>query len=168
MKSGIRTTKDNLKKLLKCLKQLPKMDVLVGIPEDKTDRNPELGDTTATNAMIGAIMENGEPAMNIPARAFLQPGVRSIKPVIVKYMEIAGKAAMEGDETRQLQAFHSLGLKAQAAVRKKITEGPFEPLADRTLYARKHRKIAPRQGEKPLIDTAQLRNAITYVVRGVE
>ncbi len=54
------------------------------------------------------------------------------------------------------------GLMGQDAVRGKITSGPFVPLAPATLRAR---KAKGRTGEKPLIDTGQLRAAYTYVIR---
>jgi hypothetical protein len=68
----------------------------------------------------------------------------------------------------------------QNAVRTKITDGPFAPLADSTLRARARRGRkgavaelksraqgnAPNNANaKPLIDTGQLRKSITYVVR---
>jgi hypothetical protein len=59
-------------------------------------------------------------------------------------------------------AQNKAGLIAESSVRKKINEGPFEPLAPKTLQERKRRG---RTGEKPLIDTGQLRNSVTYVIR---
>jgi hypothetical protein len=48
-------------------------------------------------------------------------------------------------------------LRAQAAVKNKVVTGPFEPNKPAT--------IARKGSDRPLIDTAQLLNSITYVVR---
>ena len=70
--------------------------------------------------------------------------------------------ALKGDADAGDKALHSAGLIAQNAVRNKITEGPFVPLAPMTLAKRKARG---RTGEKPLIDSGAYRNAQTYVIR---
>jgi len=47
-------------------------------------------------------------------------------------------------------------------VKAKISSGPFKKLADATLAARRRRG---RTGTKPLQDTDQLLNSVTYVMR---
>ena len=74
----------------------------------------------------------------------------------------AARAAAEGRLSQVATALHAAGLIAQASVRNEITSGAFTPLSARTLAERQARG---RTGTKPLVDTGQYRNSITYVVR---
>jgi hypothetical protein len=158
VKSGISIRKDRLKQVLAAVKMLPGKDVLVGVPEEKNRRQ---GDP-ATNATLAYLHDNGVPEMNLPARPFLHPGIKSALPQIKKYMAAAGKAALEGAPQRIERNLHAAGIAATSAVKRYITSGPLAPLAPSTLAARRRRG---RTGTKPLIDTGQLRQSITYVVR---
>lgn len=167
MKSDIISKKSiDVKKLMKALKSLPHKNVLVGIPSDKSNRKAEVGEKAdITNAELGYIHEYGAPEKNIPARPFLIPGVEEVKPQVIKYFKEAGKAAVEGNITQIEKYFHMAGLAAQNTVRAKINNGDFEPLSEVTLRLRRSRG---RTGTRPLIDTGQLRNSITYVIRNKE
>lgn len=149
--------------LRRLMKDLTKKAVLVGVPDENADRQPDPHDPVPiTNAGIGFVMEHGDPERNIPARPFLGPGVEGAsKPIGDKLVATASKA-LDGDREAIDKGLHGVGLIAQSAVRQKIQDGPFVPLAPRTLSARKARG---RTGEKPLIDTGQLRNAVNYVIR---
>ena len=161
-------TKDNIDALMKGIRALTMNEVLVGIPNSNAERQPEPGETQSpNNATIAAVQELGSPAKNIPARPFLVPGIEAARSDITDQMRKAGLAALNVANPSSAagmidQAQHATGIIAQNAVREKITEGPFEPLSEKTLAARKRRG---RTGDKPLIDTGQLRGAVTYVVR---
>ena len=156
-------TKSNTAQFRKALELLLKREVLVGIPAANAARDPEPGETTAaTNALIGYVMEYGSPAQNIPARPFLHPGVANAREGIELHMKKAGQLALRGKQDEIGQELEKVGLIAAASVQKKITDGPFQPLKPATLAARRRRG---RTGDRPLIDTGQLRRAITYVVR---
>ena len=156
-------TKSNTAQFRKALELLLKREVLVGIPAANAARDPEPGETTAaTNALIGYVMEYGSPAQNIPARPFLHPGVINARDGIELHMKKAGQLALRGKQDEIGQELEKVGLIAAASVQKKITDGPFQPLKPATLAARRRRG---RTGERPLIDTGQLRRAITYIVR---
>lgn len=164
MKSGIHMTKDKLKVITDRLRQLPNAKVYVGIPAANASRQPDAGEKSPlNNAEIGYIMETGAPEVNIPARAFLVPGIRNVQPRIEGYLKQAGDYALKGDKAGVLRALHAAGAAGQAGAQNKITMGPFDPLAPATLAARRARG---RTGTRPLIDTNQLRRAITYVVEG--
>ncbi|CUJ98274.1 Uncharacterised protein [Achromobacter sp. 2789STDY5608615] len=152
-------TTDKLAQVLAAMAQLVKKDVLVGIPDSAPERE---GDTPLSNAQIGYILDNGSPKANIPARPFLVPGVENVQPEIVEDFRGGAKAALDGNAAGVERALVRAGLRAQSSVRAKIQDGPFDPLAPRTLADRKKRG---RTGEKPLLDTGQLRNSVTYVVR---
>jgi len=162
MKSGIITILDGMPKLLKSMKEFPKHDVLIGIPEDRTKR--EEGDPIS-NAAIGYIAETGAPERNIPQRAWLVPAIKGAKVPISKYMKQAGKALLDGKLSVCDKALNAAGLVGQAAARNEINTGSFQALAAATIRARQRRG---RTGTKPLIDTGQFRNSVNYVVRGAK
>lgn len=160
---GLTVQKDLVDKVLSDIKALTKKEVLVGVPMDKADRPPDDGEKSPlTNAEIGYLMETGVPEKNIPQRAFLVPGIENAKPDIGKTMEAGAIKSLTGDAEAADKTLHKVGLIGQSAVQKKITDGPFDPLAPVTLAKR---KAKGRTGEKPLIDTGSLRQSISYAVR---
>lgn len=188
MVSKYMTMKDNLPKILESIKALPGMSVLVGIPEDKTDRTPEPGEKgPMTNAALGYIHEFGSPSQNIPARPSLIPAVRATKDRVVRYLRQAGEFATAGDKLRTRKAMMAAGQTVVSEVQKIITAGIPPPLADSTLKARARRRagkghrinkgaiaelesraagnVPSTEFAKPLIDTAQLLKSFTYVIR---
>lgn len=160
---AVQVTKDRVDDLINDLQSLLSHEVLVGIPAGSPARAAEDGkQPEIDNATLGYIHENGAPSVNIPARPFLVPGVQQAKEQIAKVMAKGVEAATVGNRTTAMNSLDKAGLIAQNAVRRKITEGPFVPLKPRTLAGRRARG---RTGERPLIDTGQLRRSITYVVR---
>jgi hypothetical protein len=174
---GVKTTIDKVDGLVGRLEALTKNRVLVGIPATNAGRK----DTPVTNADIGYINEFGSPAQNIPPRPFLIPGVRGARERLAKQLKAAAVQALTGDRESVIKRLHAIGMIAQNAVRKKITDGPFVPLADATVAARakRGRKGAIEEMQrraagqapgtdlaKPLLDTGTLRRSITYVLRG--
>lgn len=180
---SVKVTIDRLASVVANIKAMGEKSVMVGIPEQKTERRPDDEENPkepATNALLGYIHENGSPAQGIPARPFLIPGVQSAHKDVAKVLEGAAKQALNGDKRAVEKGLEKAGMVAQAAVREAITHGNFEPLSDATLRARAKRGRkgakaeleARREGAepsnataKPLIDTGQLRNSINYVVR---
>jgi phage gpG-like protein len=162
-KSSVTMTKDMLAEVMSQIRELTKTEVLVGIPDANAGRDPEPGEKhePISNAEIGYVMEFGMPEKNIPARPFLVPGVQDARDRIGQQLETGARKALAGDPNAADITLNKAGLTAQNAVRAKIEEGPFVPLAPRTLAQRKKRG---RTGEKPLIDTGQLRKSITYVI----
>ena len=155
--------KKNVGLIEKAVLALLKSEVVIGIPDDGSARQPEPGASAPpSNAVIGYTQEFGSPEQNIPARPFLVPGVESITPKAAELLRKAGKAALFGDAAAVEAALNQIGLIGQAAAQQKITDGPFVPLSERTLKARKARG---RKGDKPLLDTGQLRRSVTYIVR---
>jgi len=154
---------DRVGRTQKLIESLGGERVLVGIPAETAFREPEPGEPSQpNNAMLGFIHQFGSPARNIPARPFLPEGVRDAQDQIARVLESSARATLSGQQTDATQALHKVGLIAQEAVKKRIKSGPFVPLHPKTLAARRRKG---RTGEKPLIDTAQLLNSVTYVVR---
>lgn len=158
MKSGLTIRSNNAAAVLASLKAIAAKDVLVGIPEDRSERD----DVPFGNAGIGYINENGSPAQNIPARPHLVPGVRSVQDQTVPHLRAAAQAAMSGNDAAADLELNRAGALAANGVKRYMTITAFTPLAERTIDARIARG---RTGDKPLIDTGQYRRAITYVVR---
>ncbi len=159
MKSGIKMTKDDLAKLKKSLSAITSKDVLVGIPASETERKD--GDPI-TNSLIGFISEFGLPEKNIPARPWLNPGIREGKSNIEKYLKQAGQAYLHNNPEQATRALMAAGLSAQNSVKNKITVGPFAKLAPATIAARLRRGITRTD---PLKDTLQFLNSVVYVLR---
>lgn len=162
-------TKVPVKDLMAGLRTLTKNEVLVGVPAENAGREAEDGQRPLNNAEIGYIQEHGSTidggdgnSYVIPPRPHLRPGIKGAREKIAGQMKKGLLGAMKGDASAADKALHASGLVAQNAVRNKITEGPFVPLAPMTLAKRRARG---RTGTKPLIDTGAYRNAQTYVVR---
>lgn len=181
-------TKDSVSQVIAGINELVQKQVLVGIPDSSTDRQSEI-DGPMTNATLGYIHELGSPQANIPARPFLVPGVQKAEDKAVAYMEKAAVATLSRDPKKTNAYLNDAGIVAMNSARNEITTGDFEPLSPYTVAAR-HRSrntksmrkseekylelvangMSPAAaqeaaGIRPLINTGQLRNAITYVVR---
>lgn len=188
------SAKDNSKAIAKAIQDLASKRVLVGVPArgEKLLGSPPDGPNnrqqgSINNAALAYIHENGAPEVNIPARPFLRPGVESAKDKIIKSFERAGKAVFVGDIVEADKQLMRAGFEAQSAVRNKITDGPFLPLAPVTIAARLRRGHPGQQsrsiygkgaiassvhvdatGMQPLIDTGQLRASINFVIRKIK
>jgi phage gpG-like protein len=165
---NVKMTYDAVPRIQAAMRALGRSRVLVGIPAENGGRTPEPGSgEIINNAALGYIHENGSPAANIPARPFLVPGIVEAQEQIADTLEssVRKMVSAEGSRESMAKALHSVGLVAVSAVRRKLTDGPFAPLAPRTLAKRKARGV---KRTKPLIDTGQMRNSITYVVEGGE
>ena len=156
MQSGMQMITDALPDLLRRLAAVAQRDVLVGVPAG------EARDDGPTNAEIGYQNEFGSPANNIPARPHLLPGVAAVQDKVVAKLTRAADAAASGRVSDAERHLHAAGLLAQNSVRRTLTTAAYRPLSERTLAERRARG---RTGTKPLIDTGQYRNSITYVVR---
>lgn len=164
MKNGVHTVLDRVGEITKTLSDLSSKRVMVGIPAEKGMREPEKSQKgPINNAALAYIHEHGAPEANIPARPFLIPGVKSAQEAFLPRLKEAGKAAFEGRQSAVDGNLAAAGQIAAQAVQRKITTGPFAPLKPRTIAARR------RKGQKgtirPLIDTGQMRQAVTWVIR---
>jgi len=182
MKSGIQKVVDNLPKLKRSFASLTKEDVYVGVPSTDPQRKPEPDEpkNPLNNATIAYIQDNGSPAANIPQRQFMIPGIQAARGRIINTFKAGAKSALHGNVNAANEALHRAGLQAQESIRSAINQGIPPPLAESTLKSRARRgskgaKIeleerskglpASTTYAKPLVNTAQLRNAINYVIR---
>lgn len=188
MAKVVTVTRDNTKGFLEGLRALAETKVYAGIPATTAGRKEE--GVPLNNAEIMHIHEFGAPESNIPARPVIYPAIASIRKDIVSMLATTAKGAMSGDGKSVMKGLGALGILAQNAMRQRITDGPFAPLSPKTVAARaRKRGTKRRKGEKEyfkliaggmspaeaqsatgiraLIDSGQLRRALTYVIRKV-
>jgi len=162
---AVKVTKDELANVLKSVHALVSKEVLIGIPESEDARNASDEGSPIGNAEIGYIQETGSPSNNLPARPFLVPGVEKALPDAVKRLQRGGEKALSGDTSAAEASLHAAGMICQNSVRATIVNVIPPPLAESTLAGRRRRG---RTGTTPLLDTGQLRNSTTYVIRKVK
>jgi hypothetical protein len=166
---------DNSNKMIQDLLDLSKKQVLVGVPEEKDPRTVK-EPSKIGNAALAYIHENGSPVRGIPPRPFIDPGIKNAQENInVELLEVA-RAQLDGDQEKSDLHLNRVGLIAVSSIKRVINDGEgFAPLKRSTKLARLRKRKAMRkkpdeereaimESFHPLIDTAQMRNAITYVV----
>lgn len=186
---------DKLTQVVGSINALVKKRVLVGIPESTAERSDDNEEGPMNNATLGYIHENGSPAANIPARPFLIPGVEEVEDKIADRLKKASKAAVDGKSGEVDRQFEAAGTIAEQSVKAKINDGDFAPLKPSTIANRRRGRgtdsmrdseieyaeliasgaqaagmslseIEAAAGIQPLVNTGQLRNSITHVIRG--
>lgn len=190
MAKAVTVVKDNVAKVFKDIQNLVGKQVLVGIPDGGKNIRKE---GPVNNATIGYIMETGSPMHNVPARPFLVPGVKKAQAQALRQLRQAADAALKGDTKGMLAGLDRAGIAATNEVKLMIQSNIPPPLKPNTIRNR-HRDRGPnakmRQSEQvylglvakgaapgaaqedvnitALINTAQMTNSITYVVRDVK
>ncbi len=147
----------NTVNMYKLLKQLEEASVYVGIPESASERK----DGEMTNAQILAVNTQGSPLRGLPARPLLEPAMEDPenKEKVNRHLLQAAKQGVQGNSGGFLQELERAGMVAQNLVRAWFvnSKNNWPPLSPVTIEA--------KGSDRPLIDTGQLRKAITYVVR---
>lgn len=102
---------------------------------------------------LAAIHELG---LGVPKRAFVGPALKKNR---IKYIKYIGKQLTPIIRRRQTMnaAWQTVGIMAVADIQEYMITAQFTPLAPST--------IARKGSSKPLIDTGQMRQAITYRVK---
>lgn len=182
-KAGVVKTVDNFAKVLKGIDVLTNTTVMVGIPKEKDERK-SLG---ITNAALAYIHDKGAPDANIPARPFMEPGIKAVQDEITKELVNAGNAVFRGNANSVTTYLNRVGIIATRSIKNVISAGIAPELAPSTIRGRINRvkgkarraKIAAARAAgtpdtrfagaeglfTPLKVTNQLFNAITYVLR---
>ena len=162
---NIKVSVDNSRLLTAAMQTLEQNQVLVGIPAEKAPRTSEEAKAMGAkmnNAAIAYVHNFGNPALNIPQRQFLEPGIKDANAGIVVRMTKAAQGALDGQPDVVMNNLNAVGIIAASSVKMKISSNIPPPLAASTLAARRRRG---RTGTRTLIDTGQLRNSISYVIR---
>jgi hypothetical protein len=175
--------KDTSGVLKKRLEALSKMDVLVGIPAGEPHDNTTLTDaqllyiqehgvrrksmreemqpqldagTPYSKAYQLYLHEHGSPLWSIPPRPVLEPAIASVKPKISEQFQKAYQAALDGKD--YLPYLNAAGMIGRDAAYNWFVDprNNWPPNAPST--------IKEKGSERPLIDTGEMRRAITWVV----
>ena len=135
-------------------------EVLVGIPADASTRT----DVELNNAARAYILNYGAPEANIPARPFMEPGIEKARETIAQIGEMMILKAMKSGASSAdvLKGMNMMGLAAAASVKAEINSNIPPPLAERTIRERMARGVTRTN---TLVDTGEMRNAVTYVIR---
>lgn len=142
-----------LKQVMKRAEQLNRMQLVVGIPNDENSRENSDG---ITNAELGVIHEFGVPESSIPERSFMRSTASEESENLGRLGNAQIAECLEANASAH-DVFATIGIYLRGKIVEKITDGEFEPNNENTV---KH-----KGSSKPLIDTGQLRGAITYEVR---
>lgn len=105
------------------------------------------------------IQTHGSPLWHIPPRPVLEPSIEANKEPIAKQLQGAVTAAIDGNTAGVDQALHRAGFVAENAAKAwfENPENGWPPNSPKT--------IAQKGSDSPLIDTGEMRKAITHVVR---
>ena len=173
------TSKGNgIEKIKKDMARLMALDVLVGIPENKSARK----DTDkVNNAQLLYLHTNGSALRHIPARPVIEPAIVANKEAIAEELKTSSKLILQGKTEQSMQQLKKVGMLGATVSKDWFTDSrnKWPPNAPRTII-RKLNKIKGKKGKEaiteylktgvtdkvtPLIDTGALRQSITFVVR---
>ena len=146
---------------MKAIDSMKSSMTLVGIPQTDNSRQEQ---GPIGNAGILFINEFGSPGQNIPARPVMAIGIKNAQPALAdEFKKCAQDALSKGFGALDVY-YERVGIIASNSIKKAINDqdgidGPSEA----TLKSRKSRGF---NGTKALVVTGQMRNAITYVVKG--
>lgn len=125
--------------------------VNVGVPEGKKE-----ADGTPI-AMVAAVHEYGSPSQGIPERPFLRVAVQKNRAKYIRLNRLNLVRMLRGQMGMD-QALGQLGEMAKGDVQAEIRSGDFAPLKAAT--------IKRKGSSKPLIDTGQMVQSISWVLGG--
>ena len=180
-------SKSNSAKVVASMQKLVNSRVLVGIPAKTSNRKkPPINNAELTyihthgirtidaRRRMSAMMKNrnlnykqalalyihskGSSMFAVPPRPIIEPAIEANKKVIEAELKLAAAAALSGDKAATERHLRLAGMTAQNVVRAWFTDSRnhWPPNAPST--------IKRKGSDKPLIDTGQLRKAMTYVV----
>lgn len=155
---SLKVLKDFTKSFQKTIETLKNKEVLIGIPDNgKARRDDEI-----SNATLLFINNFGSPANNIPARPVVNIGMKNAYPDIVQEMKKAAQAALKG--TGNLDKYYErCGVIGSNSIKRVIDDQEgIEHISFATALSRLRKGF---NGDKALLVTGQMRNAITYVVK---
>lgn len=151
---NIKVRKDIYKQVKKNLLDFSKLDLLVGVPQEKAER--EGNSEPITNAELMFIHTNGSPIKNIPKRPTIEPTIDENKERISEMFKKTVNKILSNKEDGRAD-LEKIGLWTVNKIKAKFGSDDLIPNAPST--------IAQKGDNNPLIDTGQLRNSITYVIR---
>ena len=169
------------KELANLLKSLSKLEVLVGVPQETTDRKGEGG---VTNAQLIMLHTKGSPLQNLPPRPIIEPALEQseTKQMITDGLKDILQALLNRDPSSAKKNMKILGQHSVNAVQNWFDDprNSWTPDTEKTIIAKMKKKYKGKKKRKEatesalagvqginvtLVDTNQMRKAITYVIR---
>lgn len=141
-----------LRRIIDRVRGLDRLSVSVGVPPGAMHHG-ENG--TTSMAMIATTLHYGSAAKNIPARPFIEPAINQNLGKYQRLMATQARGLIVGRQTLN-RALSLVGTAMAADVQQYMLSGSFAPLQPAT--------IRRKGSSRPLIDTGQLRQSITYRV----
>lgn len=163
----VKESVDNWNSLLRAIDFIKNHDVYVGI-EDDVDRENKDGtvNTDVTNAELLYIHTNGSQKRNIPARPVIEPAIKKDSERLHRMMANAANYAFKGDTGKAIEELKKVGMRGQNVSRAYFYDEDNGWPPDKPETIRRKMKGKPKGYEpRTLIDTSQLKNAITYFVK---
>lgn len=149
---AVTVTIDRIPELSEMVEAFDGVQVLVGF----TGQHP---DASMANAQLAYIHEYGSPARNIPARPAIGPGLRDARDAIGGLAYQAARAAALAPRNRKqvlAAGMARVGDACVVAVKTKIRENQFTPLAESTVRRKGH--------DQAWIDSGALVESLTSTV----
>jgi hypothetical protein len=143
------------------LKKLGDVRIYVGIQEADNERENVRTKGSETNAQLLYLHSQGSPIRNIPARPVIEPAIDSVVNELRPELRAGGQAWLKGERPRAMQSFRKVGRIARDAARGWFTNpmNNWPPNAPST--------VRHKGRDAPLLDTEQMRKAISFVIGGV-
>lgn len=151
MGSSVKVRDKGYNALLKRMGKKGPTKVTVGIHE--AEGSEAHGDSELSTAEVGAIHELG---LGVDQRSFVGGWVDENEGAIEGELRQLGEAVIDGRLQSPAQAMERFGLHAVGGMQKRIADGIEPELADAT--------VAAKGSSTPLIDSGQMRSAITHKV----
>lgn len=163
-KPYLKVTADFTDRFNDTVKKFRRDAVLVGIPEQEALRGEEEIAGPINNAALLAINELGSPANNIPPRPAMAIGMKNAQSTLIDLLKKGAQMALS-QGFKAIDVYYTrAGFAAASSIKKVInSQEGLTPPAPATIAAREARGF---KGTKALLVTAQMRNAITFVVKG--
>jgi hypothetical protein len=155
------TQVDNMPLVQAWVNSIKKVSLYVGITEQTDDREypARIG-----NIALAGILENGAPSMNVPPRPFMKPGLAAVKNEAREMMKKAATNLYEGKNDLALAVLEELGRKSVQSIQGMIGSNVPPRLDPGSVKRRKRRGI---ESTDTLVETQQLKESITYEIRGL-
>jgi hypothetical protein len=158
LKRAIKRAQDRYKKALKISKRKPKSkaaQIKVQHTKNQVERAKVKATTpsTARQPTIGEIAERHEFGLGVPQRSFIRAWYNENQSKILDDIRKLTKAALDGKMPAK-RAFELLGARFQGDIQKRMSAGIAPANAPAT--------VKRKGSSTPLIDTGQLRSAISW------
>jgi hypothetical protein len=136
--------------------QLVGLEVFIGIPKDTSARKKT---SKISNAELLYIHTHGSPLQNIPARPVIEPAIKANQDLINKELAKVVPLAIDGQISEAKKQLKKVGVLGANLARAWFTDS-------RNNWKENAPSTIKRKGSnKPLIDTGELRKAITFVIK---